>query len=232
MDWRFMCNTIDMVLNVLHNTNMGCLIKRAILYTLICIIVIFLILIIQDMTNTGFSQLLPNIITVIFQVIILGLFFDFIDRIKKYKIKISLYNSIKAILAEPLVRFNDPNNKSIDLNNNTLEDAISSIKKNIGNVGLDNYYELINILYSQRFAINGLLTIALQISEIHAWLANGLISTFTRLIDELEKIYKNNNLTHYTEIKNVILFEKGFNQVLKIYADNCMVFSNSKKKIV
>ena len=162
-------------------------IKYFILYLVICIIVFCGILSIQKLSNILFGQLLPNIITLTFQVIILGLFFDLFDKIKKYKYKISLYKSIIAILTESLIRFNEPNGHIVDIDKSDFITAIALAKKNIGTVGIDNYRELINVLYSQRNAINGLLLISLQISEVHYWLITELISTFTKMIDELEK---------------------------------------------
>jgi len=205
------------------------LIKHFIIYLILCIVVFCGILLTQKITNIQLNQLLPNIITLIFQVIILGLVFDLFDKIKKYKFKISLYNNIIAILTESLIRFNEPNNDKVDIDKSNFIASITLAKKNIGVVGMNNYRELINVLYSQRNAINGLLFLSLQISEVHYWLVTGLISTFTRMIDELEKI--NRFIKHPQTLEKTELLKLGFDRVFEIYLNNCEIFYKSKDKI-
>jgi hypothetical protein len=182
-------------------------------------------------TNNKIDDFVPNIVTMIFQTLILGLIIYYIGLISSYKKKKAFYNSIKTILAESLKRFNEPDKETVDLNNDNFEKTIDLAIENIGNVKLNNYYELINILFTQRNAINGLLSIALQISEVHAWMINGLICIHTRLIDELEKIYKNNGITHYNQIKDTEFFDDGFNSVFKIYLSDCKLLINAEKRI-
>jgi hypothetical protein len=202
-----------------------------IIYFLIASSSLLLGIFIIGKTNVKLEDFVPNIVTMIFQTIVLGLIISFIGLKSSYKKKIAFFNSIKAILAEPLKRFNEPNTNPVDLDNDNLDNTIDLAKKNIGNVPLKNYYELINVLFSQRNAINGLLTIALQISEVHAWMMHGLICIHTRLIDELEKIYKNNGIEHYNQIKNTELFDDGFNDVFEIYLDDCKQFIDTETKI-
>jgi len=192
---------------------------------------IFLMIFIIGKTSKEWDDFVPNIVTMIFQIIILGLIINWVEQIRTYRKKLLFFNSIKAILAEPLKRFNEPNNETVDLDNDNFVKTIDLAKKNIGNVELINYYELINILLSQRNAINGLLLIALQISEIHAWMINGLICVHTRLIDELEKIYKNKEITHYNQINDIVLFDDGFNGIFEIYLNDCRLFINAKRRI-
>jgi hypothetical protein len=192
---------------------------------------IFLMIFIIGKTSKELDDFVPNIVTMIFQIIILGLIINWVEQIRTYRKKLLFFNSIKAILAEPLKRFNEPNNETVDLDNDNFVKTIDLAKKNIGNVELINYYELINILLSQRNAINGLLLIALQISETHAWMINGLICVHTRLIDELEKIYKNKEITHYNQINDIVLFDDGFNGIFEIYLNDCRLFINAKRRI-
>jgi hypothetical protein len=53
----------------------------------------------------------------------------------------------------------------------------------------------------------------------------------TRLIDEIEKIYRNNGITHYKQIKDTELFHDGFNGAFEIYLNDCRLFINTEKKI-
>jgi hypothetical protein len=207
------------------------LIRRGIIYSLIVLCSSLLGIFIIGKTNVKLEDYVPNIVTTIFQTIVLGVVISYIGLASSYKKKIAFFNSIKAILAEPLKRFNEPKTSPVDLDNDNLGKTIDLAKKNIGKVGLDNYYELINILLSQRNAINGLLAIALQISELHAWMINGLICVHTRLIDEIKKIYENNGITHYNQIKETVSFKFGFNSVFEIYLDDCEQFINAKKSI-
>jgi hypothetical protein len=209
--------------------------KRLIITGIIYILVIigsgFVVFFILGKTNNEFDDFVPNIVTMIFQTIVLGLIISYIGLRRSYKKKTAFFNSIKAILAEPLKRFNEPNISPVDLDNDNFGNTIDIAKKNIGNVELDNYYELINILLLQRNAINGLLSIALQISEVHAWMIHGLICMHTRLIDELDKIHKNNGITHYNQIKDMELFDDGFNGIFEIYLNDCKQFINAEKRI-
>ena len=207
------------------------LIMIGIPYILLIIGASFLVVFILGKTSNGLDAFIPNIVAMIFQIIILGLIINLLGQIRSYRKKLLFFDCIKAILAEPLKRFNEPNNEPVDLDNDNFENTIDLALKNIGNVELDKYYELINILFTQRNAISGLLPIALQISEVHAWLTNGLICVYTRLIDELEKIYRNNRITHYNQIKDTELFNDGFNRVFEIYLNDCKLFINAKKRV-
>jgi hypothetical protein len=202
-----------------------------IIFVLLLTGAVFLVAFILGKTGNKFDDFVPNIVTMIFQIIILGLLIYLIEQIKSYRKKRLFFNSIKAILAEPLKRFNEPNNETVDLDNDNFGNTIDLAKKNIRKVELNNYYELINIMLTQRNAINGLLLIALQISEVHAWMINGLICVHTRLIDEIEKIFKNNGIMHYNQIKDKALFDDGFNGIFEIYLNDCKQFLNTEKKI-
>jgi hypothetical protein len=182
-------------------------------------------------TSKELAQFVPNIVTMILQTVVLGLIISYIGLINSYKKKKAFFNSIQAILVEPLKRFNEPNISPVDLDNDNFGNTINLAINNIGNVELDNYHELINILYLQRNAINGLLSIAIQISEVHAWIIYGLICMHTKLIDEIEKIYRNNKIVHYNQIKDKMLFNEGFNGVFKIYLSDCKQFINTEKRI-
>ena len=207
------------------------LLLRGILYFgIIAFTVIFIICFIYY-TKTELNKFIPTTTTLIINVIILGLLFDFLNRVKEYRRKTSNYDVITIILMEPLIRFNEPENENIILNPVDFEKIIETAKKKKGHVFLHHYKVLLYNLYSQRNVNIGLLSFASQISNNHAWLISGLIGTFTKLIEEIEKICRENNIQDYTQINNVNLYDMGFNSLFGIYLDNCMSFSKSKKNI-
>ena len=209
------------------------IIARAIIYLLVCsavfVIAFFIVSCLQINISITLEALLPNIYTFYFQVILLGIFINTNDRIKKYRAKIDAYNTIKAILIEPIVRFNEPGGKSVDLDKINFDQALLLAEKNIGTVTIKHYHELLNCLSLQRQAYSGLIVLASQISDDHIWIIFNLIGIITRMFDEIQK--RCPNRANYGQIMNVQLFNLGFNSVFKFYINNCFEFSKAKNKI-
>ena len=205
------------------------IIKRAIVYFLICSVLVYALFHILKMTNLAFEEFLPNIVTFIVQVFILGFLFDWFDRYRKYRAKIDSFNTIKAILVEPIIRFNEPDKKDVYVNEDNLEHHLLLAEKNIGTVGINHYQELLNSLDLQRHSSSGLMILASQISNFHVWHVGNLIGTLARMLEEIGKICPTPG--EFQEITNTKHFNWGFNQNFRTYLHNCSLFSQSKKNI-
>jgi hypothetical protein len=205
------------------------LIERFTLYGITILITIAIVLLLFIKNNMAFDSLLPNIIIGLFQTVILGLIFHSISLVSQHQRKIKLNECIKVIISEPFVRFKDPKNNSIDLEKVNYLETFDYFSKNISKSSLKDYKEFLNIFYMQKMSIIGLINIASQIDHIHSWLINGLITTYTKTLDELELILRNNKFDNINDIDNVLIFKMGFNSLLELYSKNCLSYIKIKK---
>jgi hypothetical protein len=202
---------------------------RLLAYGIITVLTIIIMVFLFIRNSMTFDSILPNIIVGLFQTVILGLIFHSISLINRNQRIIMFNECIKVIIIEPFVRFKSPENNSIDLEKVNYFEILEYFLENISKSSLNNYKEFLNVFYMQKPSVIGLMNIASQIDPVHVWAITCLIATYTKALDELESLLKNNKFDCINDIDNIGVFKMRFHSLIELYARNCLSYMNIKK---
>ncbi len=190
------------------------MIKKILILLLFAIVLILFACILIDKQNITKENLLPNIVSLIFEIAILTFLAKIFYDYKEYKNKKSIKESILSIFSLSMRRFYDNKSISYNLNSLKIEEDVKKFLDYFSNSNQNDYDEYIYFLENHVSFLTGFIPSIGTLSEEHAFI-------FYNIIAEM-----NATLKQYAEKKNTELLK----QRMKIISDIIVTFGKLKIK--